>query len=1142
MLKRGIMLMMMLAVFFQAFGPDIAYAQSANLKKAEALRKEVRRMYKEGRYSEAIPLALKALAIEERELGPENVTVANSKNNLGELYRKSGDYSRAEPMYKQALAVYEKVLGPKHNNVAITLNNLGMLYQSLGKFSQAEGLHKRALAIYKKVKGPESAQVANTINNLAILYKTQGKYDKAISMYEQAAAITKKTIGSEHPHYAIIIKNLASAYAFTGAPDKAEPLFHQALAIRKKVLRPNHPQIGESLYYLGNFYHERGDFKRAEPYYIDSLKIYEKSLGSNHPATAGGYSGLASLYRSMGSFDKAEEMYKKGLKIKEKALGPNHLNVAADLNSLALFYHQLGDLASSEKYFKRALSIYEKSLPANHPSTAATINNMASLYSSMGKYRQAEAFYLRALAMVEKSLGPDSEEAAATYHNLAALYFTVGETKKAVPLYEKALAFAEKNLGPEHPHTATILGNLGMLYLEIGDYNLSEKYLKRSLSINKKIHGTRRPATASALHSLGLLYAAKNNNPKAHFYFKQARELDAELIDQVLSFTSEERKMIFLATKQSRLEISMCLAASKLKDDRRVRIDALNWWLRRKGIILEAQKRFQEALIHSNDPQVIQAVQELGRVRAELSKLVFSGPGKEGPDKYKKRIAELEEQKRALEDKLVKLSKSFARQKKAAAADVKTVANALPKGSALIEFARVRYYDFKAKGHVDRYRPAHYLAFVVHAGKGSKPSLIDLGVEEPINQAVASLKKNISNIKAANKTRAASQHLYELVFAPIKKQLGDAKNIFISPDGDLNLIPFEIIQNNKGKYLIEDYTFNYLASGRDAAGFGYLRGKAGKSMLFGDPDFNLSKSSRVAENISSGRSADLRSINFGRLPGTLKEVNEINKIIGPGRSIVKTGRKATESALFSVNSPRILHLATHGFFLTDQQLDALRDDPAKGGRSPEAEAVKVENPLLRSGLALAGANRTLRSKDANRSSGLLTAEKVLSLKLTGTDLVVLSACETGLGEVRNGEGVYGLRRAFVQAGTKGLVMSMWSVPDNETMELMTGFYTNLVIKKMNPNNALRQAALAEMNIVKNRYGHAHPLYWGAFIYLGEPGVGGFKAGRASTTSSAGASSQNRNASTDANDQTGLTETAKSVFKPLQKACFVTSTE
>lgn len=377
-----------------------------------------------------------------------------------------------------------------------------------------------------------------------------------------------------------------------------------------------------------------------------------------------------------------------------------------------------------------------------------------------------------------------------------------------------------------------------------------------------------------------------------------------------------------------------------------------------------------------------------------------------------------------------------------------------------------------------------------------------------IDNIVAELKRDITRAQDIRKTlyNKPCQKLYSLVFDPIKKKLGNVRNIYISPDGNFNLMPFEVLQGPDGRFLVEDYTFNYLAAGRDIVGFGTIEEKGGKALLMGDPDFDLGAEEkdsslgelalRSAENtVRHTRSLDMRGYHFSRLPGTREEVSAIHKLLGKNNAEVYTGKEALEEVLKQKGTPSILHLATHGFFLNDSELQDFSDDKFDRGiavqykkisKKPDAGRIKIKNPLLRSGIALAGANNTLKANNTKKSDGIVTAEKILGLRLRGTDMVVLSACDTGVGEVKAGEGVFGLRRAFTQAGAKSLVMSMWSVPDRETKELMIEFYKNIQSGKMNRCQALRQAALKEMKIVKKRYGTKNPLFWGAFVFMGEP--------------------------------------------------------
>ena len=603
------------------------------------------------------------------------------------------------------------------------------------------------------------------------------------------------------------------------------------------------------------------------------------------------------------------------------------------------------------------------------------------------------------------------------------------------------------------------------------------------------------------LNNLGVLAASAEHYREALDYLQKSLDIDETLIDRVLGFTSEKQKLQYLEDKEKELAGFMSLAADHLSDDAEVRRRAGRAWLRRKGIVLEAQKRFQEALVFADDSEAAQVFQELSRVRARLSRLAFQGPGPEGLEEYRRRMSELEAQRDALEGRLSRLSEAFAAGRLARSADPESVARSLPAGTVLVDFARLPTYDFTMGHDKDRWGPPRYLAFILAAGDGGQVGLVDLGPAAPIEEALTQFKRDVMDVEdlAGSKALADARQLHDLVFAPLRSWLGQAREIFVSPDGGLNLAPFEVMRGPDGRFLIEDYQFNYLSTGRDVLTFGRGEKPEGKAVLMGNPDFDVTPQAEDAARRRLGlppdeagpvlaRSVDLRDLHFTSLPETGVEVRAIGDILGSDAAEVYMGAEVMEGVLRQKKAPRILHLATHGFFLDDRSAPAA--GPAEGERSAsesgEPRRARFENPLRRSGLALAGANYTLEREGALSSGGLLTAEKVLGLNLRGTELVVLSACETGLGEVRSGEGVFGLRRAFLQAGTRGLVMSLWSVPDRETRELMVDFYQGFVKDGLPRGQALRRAALGRMAAAESRYGGPNPLFWGAFVYMGQP--------------------------------------------------------
>jgi CHAT domain-containing protein len=340
-----------------------------------------------------------------------------------------------------------------------------------------------------------------------------------------------------------------------------------------------------------------------------------------------------------------------------------------------------------------------------------------------------------------------------------------------------------------------------------------------------------------------------------------------------------------------------------------------------------------------------------------------------------------------------------------------------------------------------------------------------------------------------NKVKQVARAVDEKIMQPVRALMGDAAHLLVSPDGGLNLIPFEALVDEQGKYLIERYSFHYLTSGRDLLRLQAARASKSGPFVLADPLFGEAETRNSAiavgprarrasqggkrQSITTG--TDLSSVYFGSLGGTAQEARAIRSLF-PDAHVI-TGGEATESALKRVNAPRILHIATHGFFLHEAPgavtLVAANRVPT---RSINA-SVKIGNPLLRSGLALAGANL---ARKAGEDDGILTALEASGLNLWGTKLVTLSACDTGLGEVKNGEGVYGLRRAFVLAGTETLVMSLWPVSDYVTREMMTAYYKGLK-HGQGRGQALRQVQLSMLK----RKGREHPFYWASFIQSGE---------------------------------------------------------
>jgi CHAT domain-containing protein/Tfp pilus assembly protein PilF len=1043
-MNRGcIVVVLLLAVQIGFFFTEPAWA--SGLQDTEKLKNQVERLYQEGRYGDNIPLALEALSALEKTYGPNPSEAITVIKYLAKSYSRMGEPSKAAQYYARELTLLEQAYGPSNDVVLVKRNILSKLYIEIGEYEPAVPLLEKALDIREKNLGPDHKNVAVLLDRLATAHQGLGEYKKAEQIYIRALSIREKSLGPEHLDVAVSLNNLGAVFFFQGKYDQALPLYVRALGIFEKALGPEHPQVASCHNNLAELYRAMGDYAKTEEHFQSSINIWKKSGRTQTKDYAATLNNMAEFYRTLGAFPAAEKMYKQALATMERLYTTNHPDYAKTLNNLALLYQDLGQCEETIPLFNQVRTTWEKTLGPEHPLVALSLNNLSISYLCLKRYSEAANYLEQALPLLKTTLGPGHPQLGVAFNNAAGVYESQGRFKQADEYYGWAQSIFEKNFGAQHPDVSLCLHNRARLNLGTGN-------VRKGLE----------------------LYA-------------QAQEIDQKLIDQVIGFAPEERQLKFLTAKRDDLHVFLSLVVQTFLKDPKARVAALDAWLRRKGLLLQAQRRFQEALVYSGNREAVQTFQELGRCRAELSKLLLGGPGAKSPERYRDEIAALEQKRAELEARLIKLSQRFAKAQKASRVDAEQVAGLLPPESVLLEFARIDMFDFKASVR----RPAHYLAFVLHAGKGERVGLFDLGRVEAIDETIARLRDAVIDPELTDQLNVEARALYDKAFSPVMKELGQSSEIFISPDGDLNLVPFEILQGPDNRYLIEDFSFNYLNSGRDLLGFEGKQEGTGRSLLIGDPDFDSAVDSRDTGQNRNARSRDLRDLQFDRLPGTLAEVQAIVSILGQDRCTLKTGPEAGESALAGMESPRILHFATHGFFLTDQQLDYIRGERPFGfqfiGLPGSTGPSGFENLLVRSGLALAGANRTLRSSGIQHSDGLLTAEKVLGLRLQNTDLVVLSACETGVGEVKSGEGVYGLRRAFIQAGAKGLVMSLWPIPDQETKELMVAFYNYLSKGKMNRAKALRQAILDQMRVTKKRYGISHPLFWGAFIYLGEPG-------------------------------------------------------
>ncbi|MGG6242411.1 tetratricopeptide repeat protein [Nodosilinea sp. AN01ver1] len=1024
-------------------------AQVTALAEAERLTEEAFQLYQAGRYAEAIPLAQQALDLREAALGDSHPDVATSLYNLAALYHDQGNYNAAEPLYKRSLSIRETALGQTHPGVAQSLNNLARLYQDQGTYSTAESLFERSLSILETALGESHPDVAASLNNLALLYQDLGNYSAAEPLYERSLSIRETALGESHPDVATSLNNLAELYRAQGNYSAAEPLYERSLSIYETALGENHPLVANSLNNLALLYKTQGNYSAAEPLYKRSLSIYETALGGTHPLIATSLNNLALLYQAQGNYRAAEPLFEQALSIRKMTLGETHPAIATSLSSLAALYQDQGNYSAAEPLFEQALSIYKTALGESHPDVAQSLNNLALLYQAQGNYRAAE------------------------------------------PLYERSLSIRETALGESHPNVATSLNNLAGLYHDQGNYRAAEPLFKRSLSIRETALGESHPDVANSLNNLAGLYQAQGNMAQSIALLNRGAAVEETHLALNLAIGSETHKQAYIATLSGTTHRTLSLHLQGTPQNLAAGRLALTTVLRRKGRILDAVTDTQQLLRQNLSPELAPLLDAYTAAQSQLATRLYGGLGNQDPAAYRAEIDALRQQVETLETDLARRSVEF--RTATEPVEIEAIQALIPADAALVELVRYSPFDPTDAG---RWGSPRYAAYILHAT--GDPQWVDLGEAAAIDEAAAALLNATRTPTSLTQARAAARALDEQLMAPIRPLLGNATHLLLSPDSQLNLVPFAALLDDQDRYLAETYTLTHLTTGRDLLRLQNPAPSRQPPVILANPNYNTAaaggsalaagasaspRSQGAGARATDQRSANITDLRFGPLPGTEREVNAIAPLLP--NPIMLTETEASESALKQVQGPSILHLATHGFFLEDVEFVPPVDSrgeinivSAAPGQLPPAtnRPTSRENPLLRSGLALAGFN----TRDSVGEDGVFTALEAASLDLRGTRLVVLSACETGVGAVANGEGVYGLRRAFVMAGAESQLMSLWKVDDQATADLMERYYQHL-LQGEGRSVALRQVQLALLADPA----YAHPYYWAAFLFSGD---------------------------------------------------------
>ncbi len=851
-----------------------------------------------------------------------------------------------------------------------------------------------------------------------------------------------------------------------------ESKFLSALENIEQVSGKNHTDVSKFINSLAAVYQSLGKYEQAEPLYNRSLVIQEKYFGKDDIKVTTILDNLARLYAEQGRFQKAENFAQKSLAIKEKVLGKKDVSVIASLNILSSINQAQRHYERADMFNQRSLSIMEKLVLAGHLQALAAsqklFNGMQITPSQYDSGGVAKGFnqvtgiiglVVGGIILTDAFLSLfDVGMLASEKRNkkivnttaLAAIHHAQGKYTLAEPLFKEVVELNKKQLDDDHPNLANSLSRLAKNYYAQGKYKESEPLLHQAIEIYEKKLGNNHPTAAKDLNILALVHAAQNQYKRAKPLFKRSLRSINRSLNRWLWGVGEKTRLAYLQQQETQRDIY--LSFYSLTDSAH---EALFFSLTRKGLLLKISSEVSALAKQSAEPTIKKKIQSFNTLRTELSTLYLT----EKIDQTK--IQVLEEKSNTIEQQLSQQISSFKRNKTEVTPT--QVLENLNSEESLVDFLIYKEFDFKSR----KFKAEQVIALV--ANKQNGVQLVKLGNLASIAGAIKVYRSKISTLSSV---KLSAKSLYQKLWAPLTPYLKNIKTVYLIPDGSLHLLPFKALQDQEGQYLTEKWQLVTVSSSRDIV----LRKKADKTtttaVIFAAPDFgdvNVQSSPRGS-----------KAIYFNELPGTLKEGQQIEQLFAEKKSHASVElflkKQATEKKITSIKSPKILHIATHGFFTEDY----IKDDKAlkRGLIRPSAQPQFIQNPLARSGLAFADAN--LGNKQTDNTDGILTALEVLNLNLESTDLVVLSACDTGIGNIKVGEGVYSLNRSFQEAGAKMVLSTLWSVADEATEIFMRKFYARFL------GGESAQKALQE---TQNEFIHdkqySNPFYWAGFGMTGK---------------------------------------------------------
>jgi CHAT domain-containing protein len=1033
----------------------------------------------------ALADATRVLTIKERLLEVEPFEVSRSLLVLGNVHVFRGEFRAAVPLYERALAIRRRLLPADDQLIADTLDRLAFALvrlDTVADANRAERELERALEIRKVQSENNKLRLASTLEIYALRYRYSGRYSEGLTAIDKALGI-RRTLTPNHPAIVGALHVRGDILWLQGEAAAAANTYREAIAIGEIAFDSKHPLLVVLPRMLGLTSEAFGNLTEARQLRQQAVDR-ARNLPPCHPESTGVLSDLALSFKSEADYVAAEKLYRRVLSVRETCLGPIHSRTATTVFNLAETLNAMGDLAAAEKLHERAARDWTASLGPTHPYVALALDAQAQTVAAAGDLERAETLFMRALAIRRKTLSPSHPDTAGTLVRLASLSEGMGKSQAALEYLAEAASIYSKAQASAQPQLMSgLLMVRGNIEARTGDSDAARRSFSSALGERERMYGPTHPLAAESRAALARLDLEQGLLEPALSNALAAEEIGRTHARTVIRYLPERQALAYASKRPGALDLALSVAALERATSPARVLDAV---MQSRGVVLDELIARNVPNSASNPPaDDLHKRLLLARQRyADLLVRTLNEPvNRTWLDDARR---EKDDAERAVAERASSSSVDSVR-----GITLDDVDLALPKGAALVSFVTFNQTTPKDRSAPSRQPVRRYAAFVHKSGDAGVNFLL-LGKSESIDRLIRQWRTEAGSPGSTSSYRAAGAALRRAVWDDIESHLDDVSRVFVVPDSLLSIVNVAALPRRDGRFVAESRSsIHYLSTERDL--LARTTGVGGKGLFaVGGAAFNAGEvqGEVSSSNLRSGCDP-LGTLHFPDLPGSRREVNEISKL-WPGQqddaSAVLTGPAATETAVKqNLQGRRMVHLATHGFVLGTDCVPGGPRTRSVGGlakRTSARDRRVVENPLLLSGLAFAGANER-RNLKPDQDDGILTAEEIAGLNLQGTEWAVLSACDTGLGEIKAGEGVFGLRRAFQIAGARTVIMSLWSVEDRSAMEWMRALYEGRLQKGLDTAEAVREASLTVLRQRRAKGLSTHPFYWAGFVASGD---------------------------------------------------------